>query len=291
MQATADLAVPNAREALGASRGGLGAAEQRVKRVRGSGAHRPRRTLPVSSSHVRSIVVSLPVIVVLSACAAFSSKKSEGLNRVDQLLSQVERVQVESEACKERSTAALQALETLVDSDFNGDPVAAYDHVATSIEESKDQEQRLASSVDGMKSRAEELFADWTKSLEAMTNAKLKERSQGRLEATRARYQAVLESVAAAQSSCDAFHTELDDHTLFLEHDLNAESVESIAGDVEDLGERKQELDQRLDHCVAVAKKYVEHAKLHGQTEPAPQRAAENAQRPRREAGSGESAK
>lgn len=243
-------------------------------------------------SPVRSIVVSLPLVVALSACAAFSSKKSEGLSRVDQLLAQVECVQAESETCKARTGEALDALEALVDSDFSGDPVAAYEQVTTSIDGSKAQGRKLASSVDSMKSLADDVFEDWTKSLESMTSPKLRERSQGRLDATRARYQAVLESVAAAQTAHEAFHAELDDHALFLEHDLNAESVKSIAGDVEDLDGRKEELDGSFDHCIAVAAKYVEHARLHGQSDSAseerPQPAAENSQRPRRAAASGD---
>ncbi len=240
-------------------------------------------------SPVRSLVVSLPAIVALAACASmpgFSSKKSDGLSRVDELLSQVERVQVESVVAKERSDAALAALETMVDTEFDGDPVIAYQDLDKSLDESRTQAKKLSGSVQPMKSLADDVFEEWTASLESFGNTKMRQRSQARLEATRARYHAVLESAVAAQIAYDSFNADVADHALFLEHDFNAEAVQMIAGDVESLGDQKKELDSRLDHCVAATKKYVENAALRGQLEqPAeeakPRRAAENAQQPR----------
>jgi hypothetical protein len=173
----------------------------------------------------QSIVVSLPLVLSLAACAVmpgFSSKKSDGLSRVDELLEHVERVQVESVVSKERSEATLDSLEAMVDSDFSGDPVAAYGQLSTSLDESKAQAKALSDSVKPMESLASKVFQEWTESLEEIGNSKVRQRSQARLEATRARYRAVLESAIAAQIAYDSFNSDINDHALFLEHDFNA---------------------------------------------------------------------
>jgi hypothetical protein len=118
-----------------------------------------------------------------------------------------------------------------------------------------------------MKKVADGVFLEWTENLESCGSLKMRQQSQNRLERTRARYEAVESAVVAALLTYDAFNGDLNDHALFLEHDFNSASIAMVAGEVDGLVFRSQELDRRLDACGAAARAYVEASALHGQLE------------------------
>lgn len=213
-----------------------------------------------ASTAVRSLALSL-TLAGLSACSGlgFSLQSSQGgLDQVDQLLTHVERVQVESVVSKERAQGALEGLRALVAPEFKGDAAAAHTQFVSAVEQSMDQAEALQASVRPLKRTGERVFEQWTEDLESFGNIAMRQRSQERLEATRARYEAILTATMAAQLAYDAFNGDLHDHALFLEHDFNATSVGMIAGEQEALRSRAKELARRLDACSAACQAYVE---------------------------------
>ncbi len=209
----------------------------------------------------------------LSGCGVLSSETKSSLGEVDQLLARVESVQVESTVSRERSHAALEILQTLVQPEFDGDAAKTFEGFRSAIEVSEQQAQRLGESVTPMKEAAEDVFRRWTHDLEGIGNTRLRAQSHVRLEETRARYEAVLSAVTTAQVTFDAFNADLRDHALFLGHDFNGAAVSAVRSEVSALAEREKDLDQRLDACDAAARRYVEASALHGQlstNQPAP---------------------
>jgi hypothetical protein len=233
----------------------------------GKGNHRggpevPRRNL------AKSFVVLVSVVTGLASCSALfpsSEKKSVTLSQVDDLLSRVERVQVESVLGKERSRAAYESLRSICAPDFQGDPLAAHAKLSESIAQSQQQAAALGNALKPAKSAADSVFRQWMADLEQFGNTKMRKRSQARLEETRTRFDAIVSAANAAQLAYDAFNADLNDQALFLAHDFNAAAVAVIADDVAALDDDARELDGRLDACVVASKDYVETAALRGQ--------------------------
>jgi len=215
-----------------------------------------------------SLALAAPILAALPSCSilpGYSSKKNDSLSRVDQLLTNVERVQAEAVLAKERSAAAFEALKGVVAPDFRGDPVTSYAKLVETIELSKKQQQKLESAIAQLKPNADTVFRDWAESLQSMGNIKLRRASQTRLVETRARYDAVASTAINAQIAYEAFNSDLKDHAVFLEHDFNAAAVAAIADDVSSLDEESEDLGDRLESCIGASKAYVEHAALRGQ--------------------------
>lgn len=211
-----------------------------------------------------SIALVLPALMLAGGCTT-TTEKSQSLQRIDDLLAQVERVQVESLVGKEKARAAIDQLDTLVAPEFAGDPAQVYAQLLTAIEQSETQDRTFASAISPLSSTAEQMFMQWTSDLEAFGNSRMRERSHMRLEETRTRYQTVLNASNAAHVSYEAFNADLRDHALFLGHDFNSTALSSLKADVLALKERSNELDARFDACANAAKAYVEAAALHGQ--------------------------
>jgi hypothetical protein len=200
-------------------------------------------------------------LLATSACsglAALGIKDKGGLDRVDKLLSAVERVQVECAVSKERSQEAFDHLRGMVAPEFRGDPAVAHAELETAVEASEDQAESLERSVKPMRRTAETVFERWTSDLESFGNLAMRQRSQERLEETRRRYDAIVSAAIAAQLAYDGFNGDLKDNALFLEHDFNASSVGLVAQGMDAMRSRGRELAKRLDACIEACQAYVE---------------------------------
>ena len=220
----------------------------------------------------RNLARSLVVLPLLGAagCGVFSGPDT-GLSGVDDLLGWIERVHVESEMAKERSHAAIDALRTIAATNFAGEPLAAYNELTQTIDRSLTQANALRTAVQSMKDTAEPVFERWSNDLLAFTSAQMRQRSQARLESTRARYRSILAAVEPAVSSYDAFNNGLRDVQLFLGNDFNQQSVTEIRDDVRGLTTLTGELDRRFDASLLAAQDYIDSASLPMATEPAPE--------------------
>jgi hypothetical protein len=205
----------------------------------------------------------LPLSLSLFACA--STEKSQGLTKVDDLLTRVEQVQIECVVAREKASAAFDAFGQIVAPNFEGEPMAAFNDLVMKIKASKDQAQKLENCVLPMKETAETVFLSWTKDLEKFGNTNLRQASQARLAETRSRYSAVHDAATAALVSINAFNSDLNDQALFLEHDFNMASVSVIAMQVPALTNEASDLGKRLNVCAATAKAYITAGALRGQ--------------------------
>lgn len=218
------------------------------------------------NNFLTSVAVVIPAVLGLAACAS-TAKQAQSVQNVDGLLTRIESVQVDATVAKEKAHAALAELTTLVAPGFTGDPEKAFVSLQEAIDASKSQTLQLRRSIGPMVESAESVFHRWTSDLEAFGNTRMRQRSQGRLDETRGRYQAVLTSAQSALITLEAFDADMGDQVLFLGNDLNAAAIASIAPDVRALQEQVRELDGRVEVCSNAARAYVESAALYGQVE------------------------
>lgn len=214
----------------------------------------------------RSVFVFVPACLFIASCSS-TSESSQSLRQVDDLLSHVERMQVETLVAKEKAHAALDQLRTLTAPSFTGDPGATYAQFVQAIDQSEAEARTISANIFPMKEAAEAMFQQWTVDLESFGNSRLRSRSAMRMEETRSRYQNMLSAATAVRVAYEAYNSDLRDHALFLGHDFNSAAVQTIASDVAAMSEQIAELDQRFETCVTASKAYVEAGALHGQIE------------------------
>jgi hypothetical protein len=227
------------------------------------------------------VASSLLVLVGLSSCAS-SSKKSESLRNVDDLLDQIELVHVDCELGGQAAHDALARLEELVDPDFVGDPTLAYGEFVGAIELSEKQASTLGKRIATMEGAAVSVFDKWTQDLEVFSSEKMRERSAQRLEQTRERYQAIVTAAVPSHEAYLQLNAGLRDLAIYLGHDFNQASVSAIQDDVGDLSEMSAVLDGHFDGTLAAAQAYVRASAMPGNMDVAPDPDAEKARAERR---------
>lgn len=193
----------------------------------------------------------------LAGCNS-TSRQSAGLQQVDDLLSRIERVHVETELSKARLRTAVESMHALVSPDFAGDPVQSYSGFVAALEASEKQAVALRRAVDPMKRVAEPFFVDWQMQLENFANPTMRERSQVRLNETRRRYNAIVAAVDPALAAYDSVNIGMSDCATFLGRDFNPSAVGMIRQDAHHVTGRAGRLDGLFDQCLEATRAYVE---------------------------------
>ncbi|MEZ5963615.1 MAG: DUF2959 family protein [Planctomycetota bacterium] len=199
--------------------------------------------------------------LLLPACGMFSGQ-DKSLAQVDDLVSCIERVHVDSELAKQAATLAMSRLQAMVAPDFQSDAVLAHAELVRAIEDAEKQAKDLRYSVDRMKRAADPVFSRWTRDIQAMQSPEIKQRSQTRFDETKARYDAIVEAVDPTLRAYDTFNRGIKDHALFLGHDFNPSAVATIEAEVRKLAGSSQELGSGFDRCMQSARAYVDSAAL-----------------------------
>jgi hypothetical protein len=215
-----------------------------------------------------TLVTSIAGLALAAAAPGCSSIKGlfsgekNGPGTVNDLVSAIEKVYVNSELSKERVRVALDALGAIAASEYKGDALLAYTKLDEAITDSEEHAEALRASVEDMQDAAEPVFERWFEDLKQISSPEMRQRSRARLLATRERYDAIVAAVEPAMASYEAVNKNLRDHALFLGHDLNPASVADIREDVRTLGTQADALDASLDVCLKAARDYVDSAAL-----------------------------
>lgn len=217
----------------------------------------------------KSLSLSL-VVACAAACSVLSDgKQSVSLTQVDELVSAIERVHVESELSRERMREGITALHALVSPDIE-DPIVLYADFAEAIKNSETRARALRNAIQPMKNAAGPFFSKWSSDLESFSSVQMRQRSETRYNATRARYDAIVAAVDPALTTYDAFNVGLHDHALFLGHDLNPSSIAEVEDAVRALTELAAKLDGQFAKVLEASRAYVQAAGLPMQAEVAP---------------------
>lgn len=205
-----------------------------------------------------ALLASLPVTGLLQGCS--SPGKAAGIRQVDDLLSRIERVYLESELSRESIKAVMDNLRAVVTLDPETDVAATFAAFTSAIEGSEQQSQKLRASIAPMKASAEAVFERWSQDLGDFSSVEMRRRSTERMDATRARYDAIVSSTAPTITSFEIFNAGLNDLSLFLGHDLNTQAIQSVGLEVQALADDAIDLNEKLIKSLEACREYVRAA-------------------------------
>jgi hypothetical protein len=203
---------------------------------------------------------ALAALALAAGCT--SANATDGLAQVAELSQRIEAVRASAQGAHEKVAASVHALQTIAALGFDGDAAAAYAEFVTSVDASAAQVEELRASVEKAKKNAGPLFQEWQENLAAIESEAMRQHSQQRQQETRARFDVVIESAAAAQTACEALNKSLRDHVAYLRFDLTSAALKAIGPEVESLAQRAALLDAQLGSCQDGARSYVEAASL-----------------------------
>lgn len=163
--------------------------------------------------------------------ATYSAYELIGVEKRDLLKRRIENAKEEQKETQESFRDSLDKLRKLYG--LNGGALEEqYERLRSSFDDSKAQVSKVHASIVKMDMVADDLFSEWEREIKEIESLEFRNKSKANLVATRSRFHTVSQSMATSESRMKPVLTKLNDHVLYLKHNLNAESVTNLKGEI-----------------------------------------------------------
>ncbi len=197
-------------------------------------------------------------IFILSGCASsyYAAMEKIGIHKRDILVDRIEAAKESQQDGQQQFRNALEQYRAVVQFD-GGEVEKAYNILNEEYEESVAAAEEISERIDAIESVAEALFDEWSAELEEYSSARLRTDSRKKLDATKKRYGQLINHMHKAEKSMDPILGTLKDQVLYLKHNLNAQAIASLKGELGDISSDIKQLIARMEVSIKEADTFI----------------------------------
>jgi len=161
----------------------------------------------------------------------YAGMEKMGYHKRDLMVSDVEKARDAQQEAKEQFKSALDRFTKTLN--FKGGKLQEkYDTLNTEYERSDAKAQAVRDRIASVEDVSQALFAEWEAELKEYSSASLRKSSQTKLTQTRTQYTKLIKAMKRAESKMPPVLAKFKDQVLFLKHNLNAEAIASLKGEL-----------------------------------------------------------
>jgi hypothetical protein len=138
-----------------------------------------------------------------------------------------------------------------------GELEAPYNTLNAALQKSEAGAAEVRSRIDAVEDVSGSLFREWRAELSQYSDQGLRRASEAKLEQTMARYDLLIAAMKRAESRIEPVLTPLRDQVLFLKHNLNAEAISSLDGELQTVQVNVDRLIREMESSIAEADKFI----------------------------------
>jgi len=176
-------------------------------------------------------IALLTLLFTLSACSSLYYKGLEkiGIPKREVMVHRVEKARDTQEETKQQFKSALEQF-TAVTNFKGGDLEATYKKLNSEYEASVKKADEVKKRIADIEDVSTALFDEWETELTQYSNASLRQNSQQKLTATKVHYEQLIAAMKRAEAKIAPVLTVFHDQVLYLKHNLNAQAIASLKG-------------------------------------------------------------
>lgn len=204
------------------------------------------------------ITSTLIFLLLLAGCesAYYGVQEKLGNLKNDILVDRVEDAMDAQEDAKEEFKDALEQFESVV-SVPESELKSVYNRLNDAFVDAQDKAQEVSGRIEKVEDVAEDLFDEWQAELEMITSVSLRTKSASALRASRRDFAALIKAMKRAESRMEPVLTSFRDHVLFLKHNLNAQAISSLRGELVGIESDVGRLIQEMERSIAEARSFL----------------------------------
>ncbi len=184
----------------------------------------------------------------------------DGHERTDELVKRIEKTLKEIQEGRKRLERTLEAYHKMLST--NGDSRrSAFEKVTKGLEKQEERSKELRKRFEEMQKEARKYFNEWRKSLGQIEDGKLRARSESRLDDTQRRFEELVAAGRAVREGFEPVVRGLEDQMVYLGHDLNETSTESLSADAQVITDLSRQLVDGIEGYSIVASAYIDALK------------------------------
>ncbi len=203
-------------------------------------------------------IVALFLVLALSACSSayYNTLEQFGVHKREILVDRVDAARDSQVEAKEQFQTALEKFRSVVDFD-GGNLEKTYNELNRELERSESRAGEVSERIDAIEDVADALFREWEQELDQYSSASLRGQSERQLRATKSQYNDMLAVMRKAESRIQPVLNPFRDQVLFLKHNLNAQAIASLQGEVAIIEADVAGLIADLEAAIAAADEFM----------------------------------
>ena len=215
---------------------------------------------------MRTICLAMLALLALSSCqsavekaarnASYGAYELIGVEKRDLLRRRIDDTRDEQEDTQETFKDALEKLRAIYGME-GSDLEKQYRKIQGAYDDAKEQSDKVRARRKKMDDVARDLFEEWEKEIGEIESADFKRQSRQKLTQTKERFRQVSEGVARSEKRMEPVLTRLKDHTLYLKHNLNAQSIGALKGEGEKIQGDIEKLVESMNHSIQEADAFI----------------------------------
>ena len=212
-----------------------------------------------SALNVTLVLVLIASMLTLPGCqsAYYSTMEMFGHPKREILVDRVEDARDSQTEVKEQFQSALEKFSQVVNFE-GGELEQKYNELKKEYERSQSKSKKVASRIADVKNVANALFEEWQKELEQYSSQEYRTKSEQQLNETRQRYEKLIGAMERAHEKIAPVLVVFKDQVLFLKHNLNAQAVASLQGELATMEADIGALIREMEVSIAEADAFIE---------------------------------
>ena len=197
--------------------------------------------------------------------AYYSAMEQVGVHKRDILVDRVDEASQAQEDAKEEFQSALETFTSVVavpPSDLQD----SYETLAEALEDSQSRAEEVSDRIDAVESVSDALFEEWAEEIEQISNAKLRSASAEQRRKSERQYSELIKAMRRAEAKMEPVLVAFNDQVLFLKHNLNAQAISSLQGELDSIQSDVAVLISDMEASIAKSQAFIEDMELLGGT-------------------------
>lgn len=190
----------------------------------------------------------------------YAAWEKVGVHKRDILVDRIKDTAEAQEETKQEFKSAYEELATLIQVDDKG-LADKYKKISTAYERSEESSESLKKHIASVDRVANNLFAEWEQELGQYTSESLRKSSAANLAKTKKRYAAIYKAMQDSYKTIPPVLNILRDNTLYLKHNLNANAISSIQGEVKSIKGKVNTLIKEMEASIAESQQFINQMK------------------------------
>ncbi len=198
------------------------------------------------------------VIMTAFGCqsAYYKTMETFGVHKRDILVDNVKDARDAQDAAKVQFASALEEFSSVVNVQ-GGELEKKYKTLNAAYEKSKSRADAVKGRLNDVKRVGTALFKEWDKELGTYKSDNLRKASQTKMVQTQQQYDRLITAMEKAESKIQPVLDAFGDQVLFLKHNLNAQAISSLQGELGNMETEIGSLIQEMEKSIGEADAFI----------------------------------
>ena len=201
-------------------------------------------------------LTSFTVFAAGCQSAYYKTMETFGKHKRDILVSRVEKARDAQEDTKKQFQTALEKFSSVVKVP-SSELQNKYNQLKSELDKSEAQAKEVSTRIADVEDVSRALFKEWNTELDQYTNKELRRTSEQKLKQTQDRCDQLIGAMKQAERKIAPVLSAFRDQVLFLKHNLNAQAVASLQGELVSIESNVALLIKEMDASIAEANAFI----------------------------------